>query len=73
MNIVFDKFNKAKQDYDNVRLSFFELSKKLREKNDELNIKKKIMEDLCEHIWIRDPPEYQTPTSYTCSICHAEN
>ena len=73
MNIVSDKFNKAKQDYDNVRLSFFELSKKLREKNDELNIKKKIMEDLCEHIWIRDPSEYQTPTSYTCSICHAEN
>ena len=52
MNIVSDKFNKAKQDYDNVRLSFFELSKKLREKNDELNIKKKIMEDLCEHIWV---------------------
>lgn len=73
MNIVSDKFNKAKQDYDNARLSFFEFSKKLREKNEELNKKKKIMEDLCEHIWVRDPPEYQSPTSYTCSTCHAEN
>ncbi len=59
MNIISDKFNKAKQDYNNTRLSFFELSKKLREKHEELNNKKKIMEDLCEHIWIRDPHEYQ--------------
>ena len=30
---------------------------------------KRAMQDMCTHEWEKDPPMYQTHSSYTCTIC----
>ena len=48
-----------------------DLEKKLILKKKILNNLKDNFQNQCKHNWDMDDPQYQTPTSWTCSICGA--
>ena len=45
------------------------ISQYLKEYKNKRDKSKKLLQSKCNHEWMRDPPEYQTHTSWTCSIC----
>lgn len=36
-----------------------------------VHARREAMQKACAHVWERDPPQYQTRTSYTCVRCGA--
>ncbi len=56
--------------------TYYEMSKEiaklkyfLDQKNKELKIYEHKLHKLCNHNWVMDDPQYQTPTSWSCSVC----
>ena len=46
-----------------------EITQYLQEAKHIMNECKKELQYKCKHEWIKNPAEYQTHTSWTCSIC----
>jgi hypothetical protein len=64
------------KEFISTRNTYYEMSKEiakfkiiLDQKNKELNLCEHKLHSLCNHKWIMDDPQYQTPTSWTCSDC----
>ena len=45
------------------------LKQQLQKEEHDMNKSKENLQSICNHNWIRNPPEYQTRTSWTCGIC----
>ena len=63
-NKIFNLYIKSSQNLSSLKCEFIQ-----KEKDHKLLENK--LQNLCNHQWEMDPPQYQTSTSWTCLICGA--
>ena len=64
-----NEFKEVSNIYYKLSKDISELKVNLQNKQEELKFYENKLHSLCNHEWVMDTPEYQTPTSWTCSIC----
>ena len=64
-----EKFIETYDNYNMLMEEIYQLTSILNKKNSKIKNVQNQMYNLCNHNWVMDDPQYQTPTSWTCSIC----